>query len=61
MKRKPGRPPLDPHDRLIAVTIRLAPRQLETLESRAQRLRHSLSAELRRLLIPPSEYFGTHK
>jgi hypothetical protein len=50
MKRKPGRPPLDPTDPSVDVYFRLPSKQYEELWKRAVKDRCSVPEHIRRLL-----------
>jgi hypothetical protein len=46
-RRRPGRPPLDPHDRSVAVSTRLRTKDMDALCRRAARARRSVAAQMR--------------
>ena len=50
--RRPGRPPLDPHDPSVPVAVRLPSRQYDDLLQRAQRERSTVADLIRRSLQP---------
>jgi len=50
MKRPPGRPPLDPADRSVPVTVLLPSRQLKALTEEAKSKRTKLHDLIRSLL-----------
>jgi hypothetical protein len=51
MPRKPGRPPVDPTDRSVSLTLRLPSKAYDALCVRALKAHRSVAAEVRRVLV----------